>query len=52
MQYPPYNGNPYWEALPDMNLLLTQRSRDKREIRRLGNCIGGAVLLYIALQNI
>lgn len=52
MQYPYYNPNAYWGNFPDMNIWLFNRDREKKDIRRLGNCIGGAILLYLALQNL
>ncbi len=56
MQYPYYNGNhngnPYWDNFSDMNGFIARRSKEKKDIRRLGHCVGGAVLLYLALQNI
>lgn len=52
MQYPYYNPNSYWGPFPDMNFYMSNRSREKKEIRRLGHCVGGAILLYLALQNL
>ncbi|MBE6770320.1 MAG: CPBP family intramembrane metalloprotease [Ruminococcaceae bacterium] len=50
MQYPYYNGNPYSGNFLDMNAFVANRSREKTEIRKLGNCVGLAVVLYLVLQ--
>lgn len=51
MQYPYYNSFG-WDNFPDMNGYFTIRSNEKKNIRRLANCTGGAILFYIGLQNV
>ncbi len=52
MQYPYYNNSFGWDNFPDMNGYISMRSNEKKNIRRLANCIGGAILLYLGLQNL
>ena len=49
MQYPYYN-EPYWAGIPDMDGYILTRKKERADIRKLANCVGGAVLLYLALQ--
>lgn len=50
MQYHDYSGSPYWGGFPEMDSFMLNRGKERADIRKLGNCVGGAVLLYLALQ--
>ena len=50
MQYPYYNDEPYWGIFPDGDSYMLTRKKERADIRKLANCVGGAVLLYLALQ--
>lgn len=50
MQYPYYNKEPYWAGIPDMDGYILTRKKERADIRKLANYVGGAVLLYLALQ--
>lgn len=52
MQYPYYNGDTYWDNFPEMNSYISGRKKERADIRKLANYVGGAVLLYFALQYI
>lgn len=52
--YQPY-GYPYYsydeEYYQKYQQELLQKQEDKRNIRRLANCVGGAVIAYLVMQN-
>lgn len=41
---------PYYSYNEQLNIRRQQKNEDRRNIRPLANCIGGAVLLYLVLQ--
>lgn len=52
----PYSPNGYMQYQQDfyirLNENMNRRREEKKQIRKLGNCTGGAVLTYLLIQNV
>lgn len=46
--FPPYQQNFYAQ----LNETANRRREEKKQIRRLGSCTGGAILTYLLIQNV